>query len=269
MGSSFIDSQDVILKLRGLYTGYSSSERSKKHLHNNLNCEVKKGELIAILGPNGAGKSTLLKSLSGIISPLRGTIDINGKDLKKMSNKEVSKEISMVLTDKIDDRYLTAYDIVGTGRYPYGSFMGKLTQYDKEKIENSFNLLEASELKSRYYINLSDGEKQKVLLARAIAQDTQLIFLDEPTAFIDSPGKVVIMNFLFEFASKYHKSILMTTHDTELALNFATRLWLLGKNNMFVDGKPDVLMKKGMINKLFDRKGVTFNAETRRFESYP
>ena len=184
-----------------------------------------------------------------------------------MSNKEIAKVVSLVLTDKIDDRYLTAYDIVGTGRYPYGSFMGKLTNFDKDIIANSFNLVEAQELKKRYYYSLSDGEKQKVLLARAIAQDTPLIFLDEPTAFIDSPGKVIIMNLLNRLVVDHNKSILLTTHDTELAINYASKLWLLGMENFFLQGNPSDLVNKGMINKLFDRQGVVFNQVTKKFEA--
>ena len=188
-------------------------------------------------------------------------------NLSQLSKKEISTLVAVVLTDKIYDRYLTAYDIVGTGRYPYGSFTGKLTKIDKEKIQNAFNVVGAHELNSRYFYSLSDGEKQKVLLARAIAQDTPLIFLDEPTAFIDSPGKVIIMNLLKELVTVHNKSILLTTHDTELALNYASKLWLLGKENYFKEGDPEELVKSGMINRLFDREGVMFNIKSKKFET--
>ncbi len=256
-----------ILKIDNLSTGYSLARTRKISLHNNIRCNVGSGELIALLGPNGAGKSTLLKSLTGIIPVLDGDIYYNGQNIHHLSRKEVATLVAVVLTDKIDDKYLTAYDIVGTGRYPYGSFTGKLTSSDKEKIENSFKVVGASELKSRYFYSLSDGEKQKVLLARAIAQDTPLIFLDEPTAFIDSPGKVLIMNLLNELVKVHNKTILLTTHDTELALNYATRLWLLGKENYFEEGNPEELVETGKINRLFDREGVVFNKKSKRFET--
>lgn len=260
------NSNNTLLKLDNLTTGYSLSRSKKIALHQSIDCEVGKGELIALLGPNGAGKSTLLKTLLGIIPALDGNIYCRGKNLNQISKKEIATLVAVVLTDKIEDRYLTSYDIVGTGRYPYGSFTGKLTDIDKEKISNAFNLVGANELTSRVFYSLSDGEKQKVLLARAIAQDTPLIFLDEPTAFIDSPGKVIIMNLLSELVLVHNKTILLTTHDTELALEYASKLWLLGKENYFKEGSPDVLVKSGLINKLFTRKGVVFNVKSRRFE---
>ena len=257
---------DNILSLDNLSTGYKLSHSKTISLHQNIICDVGGGELIALLGPNGAGKSTLLKSLTGIIPILDGYIYYNGKNLQHLSRKEIATLVAVVLTDKIDDRYLTAYDIVGTGRYPYGSFTGRLTSTDKAEIENSFKVVGANELKRRYFYSLSDGEKQKVLLARAIAQDTPLIFLDEPTAFIDSPGKVLIMNLLSELVTVHNKTILLTTHDTELALNYATMLWLLGKENYFEEGNPDELVEAGKINRLFDREGVVFNKKSKRFE---
>lgn len=257
---------DSLLKIENLVTGYNLSRSKIVSLHQNINMVVGKGELIALLGPNGAGKSTLLKSLTAIIPVLGGNIYYGGKDLNKLSRKEVAQLVAIVLTDKIADRYLTAYDIVGTGRYPYGSFTGKLTSFDKEKISNAFKVVGAEELINRVYYSLSDGEKQKIMLARAIAQDTPLILLDEPTAYIDSPGKVIIMNLLSDLVSKHNKTILLTTHDTELALNYATRLWLLGKENYFEEGIPDDMVNSGLINNLFDREGVVFNKGNRRFE---
>ncbi len=257
---------DRLLQVENLITGYKLSRSKILSLHNDINTSIGKGELIALLGPNGAGKSTLLKSLTAIIPVLDGNIYYNGKNLSNLSRKEVARLVAVVLTDKIDDKYLTAYDIVGTGRYPYGSFTGKLTSSDKLIIEKSFKDVGASELKNRYFHSLSDGEKQKVLLARAIAQDTPIILLDEPTAYIDSPGKVIIMNLLNDLVLKQNKTILLTTHDTELALNYATRLWLLGKENYFEDGVPVEMIKSGLINNLFDREGVVFNKRNRRFE---
>ena len=257
---------NILLKIQNLTTGYSLSRSKKVALHQNVNCEVGKGEFIALLGPNGAGKSTLLKTLLGIIPSLDGNIYYNRDNLHEMSKKEIATLVAVVLTDKIEDRYLTSYDIVGTGRYPYGSFIGKLTDVDKEKISNAFRLVDAEELITKVFYSLSDGEKQKVLLARAIAQDTPLIFIDEPTAFIDSPGKVIIMNLINDLVLIHNKTILLTTHDTELALEYATKLWLLGKENYFEEGAPSTMVEAGMINKLFIRKGIIFNVKSKRFE---
>ncbi len=264
---SSLNSLDTLLRTEKLITGHSVSKRKKVVLHNDLSLTIGKGELIALLGPNGAGKSTLLGTVTGMLPPLGGDVYYGEKNLAHMSNKEVAKEVALVLTDKIDDRYLTTYELVATGRYPYGSFIGKLTELDKDNINNAIDAVGAGELITRFFYTLSDGEKQKVLLARALAQDTPLILLDEPTAFIDSPGKVVIMNLLTKLVKDHNKTILLTTHDTELALSYASRLWLLGKDNTFVEGLPDELVKNGMINKLFDRQGVVFNRLTYRFEA--
>lgn len=261
------DIRKAILRTDKLCTGHSTSKRKNILLHSNLSLEIHQGEMIAMLGPNGAGKSTLINILTGILPAISGNVFYGEKNLRQMSSKEVAHKVALVLTDKIDDRYLTTYDIVGTGRYPYGSFVGKLTADDKNIITNAIEAVGAQELTNRFFYTLSDGEKQKVLLARAIAQDTPLILLDEPTAFIDSPGKVQIMSLLKNLVSKYNKTILLTTHDTELALNNASKLWLLGKENSFIQGAPDELVREGMINRLFDRDGVVFNKETMRFEA--
>jgi iron complex transport system ATP-binding protein len=256
-----------ILSIENLSTGYRLSHSRTISLHQNLNFKVGIGELITLLGPNGAGKSTLLKSLVGIIPVLDGDIYYNGTNLKNLSRKEIARLVAVVLTDKIDDKYLSSYDIVGTGRYPYGSFTGKLTAVENKKIINALNVVGANELIYRYFHSLSDGEKQKVLIARAIAQDTPIILLDEPNAFIDSPGRVIIMNLLNELILKHNKTILLTTHDTELALRYATSLWLLGKENYFKVGTPDKMAESGLINQLFDREGVVFNKVSKRFET--
>lgn len=260
-------SKEAILEIKNLETGYHLSTKGNIVLHKDLNCEISGGKLIALIGPNGAGKSTFLKTITGMHYALSGDVYYKGKSLKHMSNKEIAQQVALVLTDKIEDRYLTAYDIVGTGRYPYGSYMGRLTTEDKDIIYNALQLVDAVDFKNRYFYSLSDGEKQRIMLARAIAQNTPLIYLDEPTAYIDSPGKVQIISLLVELVTKYNKSILLTTHDTELALHYASELWLLGKDSTFIVGKPDELVESGEINKLFDKKGVKFNRNTRRFES--
>ncbi len=257
---------DNILMFKNLSTGYNLSGSKKLYLHKGLNCTVGRGELITLIGPNGAGKSTLLKTLTGMIQALSGDVYYNESNLANISKKEIAKKVAVVLTDKIEDRYLNVFDIVGTGRYPYGSFLGNLTKADKDIIVSALKTVGAYDLVTRYFYSLSDGEKQKVLLARAIAQDTPLILLDEPTAFIDSPGKVIIMNLLNELVVNHHKTILLTTHDTELALRYATKLWLLGKENYFEEGMPEVMAESGQINQLLDREGVMFNRVTKRFE---
>ncbi len=255
-----------LLTIRELSTGYSVSGGERKVLHSNLNFKIGKGEFVAVLGPNGAGKSTLLKTIYGIQPAVYGDIIIKGKNINVMSSREVARSVALVLTDKISDKYLKSIDIVSTGRYPYGSFMGSTTKKDREIIQYALEVVGAEGFSQRYFHSLSDGEKQKVLLARAIAQDTPLILLDEPAAFIDSPGKVVIMSLLSQFVNEFKKSVLLTSHDIELALNYAQTVWLLGKDNKFYHGNPGDLVSNGLINSLFDNPEVTFNRNSKRFE---
>lgn len=259
-------SKEVLLRIEKLDSGYSSKKQPIV-ISRQLSATLEKGQFIAILGPNGAGKSTLMKTILGHLKPLSGKLFWKGQPLDQMSVKQIAHCMSAVLTDKIDDRYLTAYDVVSTGRYPYGSLTGKLSLEDKEIISSSMESTGVTSLAERRFYSLSDGEKQKTMIARAIAQKTPLICLDEPTAFIDSPGKVSIMQLLKNLTSNKTKSVLLTTHDSELAMQFADELWLVGKNHTFVSGTPAALIENGHINNLFDQEGVKFNPKTLRFET--
>ncbi|MDG1901494.1 MAG: ABC transporter ATP-binding protein [Bacteroidales bacterium] len=259
--------ENTLLELSGVDTGYTNSSTEIKVLQRNIRCEVKKGEFIALLGPNGVGKSSLIKTITGMVPSLAGNVFIKGKNIRHMSNREIASEIALVLTDKISDTYLTAKDVVLTGRYPYGSFLGKITKMDIDKVIKGFDVVGANNLIDRYFHSLSDGEKQKVLLARAVVQDTPLIILDEPTAFIDSPGKIQIMKLLKELVSKHNKSVIITTHDTDMALKNVSTVWLLGFNKEFYSGSVPSIIDEGLINRVFDVDGVSFNKNSLRFES--
>ena len=253
-----------LLTIQNLSTGYRLKRGETIVLHKSLYSSLNEGEFVGVLGPNGAGKSTLLKTLLGFIPKLEGKISYGDKRLEDISVREMATKVSVVLTDKIDDIYLTAEEVIAAARYPYISFAGKLSEKDNEKINNAVLLTGITDLLPRKFYTLSDGEKQRVMIARALAQDTPLIFLDEPTAFIDSPGRVELMHLL-RTISRQGKSILMTIHDVELALQFVNTLWLLGKDGTFEKGIPDELVNKGSINKLFDRGAVKFNKANRRF----
>lgn len=254
-----------IIEIQDLSTGYKLPAGRIKFLHRGLNLSLKQGELVCVLGPNGSGKSTLLRTLLGFEKIPEGRVLINGKGLSEISIREVAKLISVVLTEKIDDFYLTAFEIALTGRYPYGSFTGRVSKEDKETIEEIFDQFNISHLLSRVFFKLSDGEKQRVMIARAIAQDTPFIFMDEPVAFIDSPGKVSIMHLVKELTSKYKKGILMATHDLDAAVDYADRLWLLGTDESFEEGMPEKLIESGSFNRFFDLDNVQYNTELRKF----
>ncbi len=253
-----------LLTIKDLSTGYRLKRGGIKLLHKKLSASIDKGKLIAVLGPNGAGKSTLLKTLLGYIPALAGDVFFEGRNLKDISIKEMATKVSVVLTDKIDDVYLTSQEVIAAARYPFSTFMGRSSANDKIIMNDAIDLTGIRPFLYRKLHTLSDGERQRVMIARALAQDTPLIFLDEPTAFIDSPGKVELMQLLKNIP-KNGKSILMTIHDVELALHFADTLWLLGKEGAFETGNPKALIEKGSINKLFDRGAVKFNKETNSF----
>lgn len=256
----------IILNIQDLSTAYYVGTRKEKTLHKNIFAEINKGEMICILGLNGTGKSTLIRTLLGIQKRGKGEVLYGNKPLKDISIKDLSKLVSVVLTDKIDDSFLKVFDLVATGRYPYGNISGTLIKEDLIIIANSLSMMKIEHLKHRVFAQLSDGEKQRVLIARALSQDTSLIMLDEPAAFIDSPGKIGIMELLRGLSLNNNKAILMTTHDIESALRYADEVWILGKNGEFEIGEPKKVISSGLINKYFDNDEVVFNKEMLRFE---
>jgi len=256
----------AILNIKELTTAYYVGTNKEKTLHQNITAEIKQGELICILGLNGTGKSTLIRTLLGIQKSGKGDVLYNEKSLKEIGLKDLSKLVSVVLTDKIDDAFLKVFDLVSTGRYPYGHLSGKLNGEDIRIISNSLRMMKVDHLKDRTFAQLSDGEKQRILIARAISQNTSLIMLDEPAAFIDSPGKIGIMEMLKELTIIENKAILMTTHDIESALRYADEVWILGSTGEFETGKPEKVINSGLINKYFDNNDIVFNAKKLRFE---
>ncbi len=254
------------VEIRNLNTGFRLKHGKQRVLHRELHLEMKRGEVVCILGPNGAGKSTLLRTLLGFEKALHGEIFYMGKPLNKLSVKELSRIVSVVLTEKIDDFYLTAFEITLTGRYPYGSLTGKPSEEDIVMVNNAFQKVGIRHLSGKVFYKLSDGEQQKVMIARAIVQDTPFIFLDEPVAYVDAPGKIAIMHLLVDLAKEMNKGVLMATHDLESALNYADSLWLLGNNGKWKTGKPTRLVEGGFINEYFDQEEVTFNKKTHLFE---
>lgn len=252
------------LRIDNLTNGF---QNGSKHtvLQKGISASLQSGELICLLGSNGVGKSTLMRTLSGFQRSLSGTVLFSGHDLDTMSLKNRAKEVAVVFTGQINDPYLTAFEVVSMGRFPYVSFYGKLNKRDVDFVEQTMKSLHIYHLKDQIFQQLSDGEKQKMLLARALVQDTPFLFLDEPVSFVDSPGKIEIMEWLSHFAHEQKKGILITTHDIELALDYADKLWLLSRDRPFQSGIPEDLVLKGMINQYFDRDFINFDPEKGRF----
>lgn len=252
------------MTIEDLSTGFALKNGKNLVLHQGITATVNSGQLIAVMGPNGAGKTTLLKTLLGLNRKLSGNIYYDNAELEKISIKELARKTAVVLTEKPDDIYLSTEEIILSGRYPYGTIFSSRKANDKAIAAKAADITNITALMKRRFYTLSDGEKQRVMIARALTQDTPLILLDEPTAFIDSPGKVEILGLLKKIAAN-GKGVVMTIHDVELALQYADILWLLGKNGFFETGEPGELIRKGSINKIFDTKNVVFEPETSKF----
>ncbi|WP_455591105.1 ABC transporter ATP-binding protein [Bacteroides sp.] len=252
------------IHIESLSIGYRGKEDAKV-VAENICADINGGELTCLLGANGVGKSTLLRTLSAFQPKLGGKIEILGKDLSDYSDKELSTVIGVVLTEKCDVRNMTAEELIGLGRSPYTGFWGKLRGRDKEVVEESISLVKIENLAHRMVHTLSDGERQKVMIAKALAQETPVIYLDEPTAFLDFPSKVEIMQLLHRLTRKTNKTIFLSTHDLELALQIADKIWLMDKSNGVSIGTPEDLALSGYLSNFFARKGIVFDMETGLF----
>ncbi|MEF9931332.1 MAG: ABC transporter ATP-binding protein [Bacteroidales bacterium] len=265
------------VEIRNLSIGYNrKQEKDKIQSRNNtpnikkvvaqgINAHIFNGELTCLLGANGVGKSTLLKTLSAFLPKITGEIKILGKDIEKYSAKELSKILSIVLTDKCDVKNMTVTELIGLGRSPYTGFWGTLNKEDNLIVKESISLIGIDNLTQRMVHTLSDGEKQKVMIAKALVQQTPIIFLDEPTAFLDFPSKVEIMQLLHSLTRKTGKTIFLSTHDLELALQIADKIWLMDKTNGFAIGTPEDLAITGHLSNFFAQKGIIFDNETGLF----
>ena len=199
-----------------------------------INVEIKSGELTCLIGPNGIGKSTLLKTLTGFLPKLGGRLLLDGRDIDLLSQHERAKYISIVLTYKTDVQNLSVAEMVGMGRMPYTGFWGKLNADDREIVAEAINMVGINHLKDRMVQTLSDGERQKVMIAKALAQQTPIILLDEPTSFLDFPSKVEMLQLLHRLAKETDKVVFLSTHDLELALRIADRLVELNKSGLHI-----------------------------------
>lgn len=252
--------------LRNVSTGYSLRHNIRKVITEDINASLRSGELTCLLGPNGAGKSTLLRTMSGFIPALSGEILLSGQAIDHLSPEVLSKEISIVLTDKLSIPDMTLAQLVGLGRSPYTNFWGNLTDQDREIVSEALSIVGISHLAERLVSTLSDGERQKAMIAKALAQRTPVIFLDEPTAFLDYPSKVEIMQLLAALARESGKTIFMSTHDLELALQITDMAWLIDRKLGITTGSPEDLILSGHLQKYFNGEGIEFNSKTGLFQ---
>lgn len=212
-----------------------------------------------LMGPNGSGKSTLMQTIAGLIPPLSGELSVAGELITKLKHKERAKLMSLVLTERIEHGSLSVWDIVSTGRYPYTGLRGKLLAHDIEIMEHSLSVCRVSEMKHRYYSELSDGEKQRVMIARALAQDTPLMLLDEPTAHLDLPSRLEVLTMLRDLARELKKGIIVSTHELDLALQWADMIWLLDRQRSATAAAPEDLVLSGHISRVFGNERLSFD----------
>ncbi len=255
-----VKTEKNILSIADLSIGYGS-----KTIAQNINFDLEAGMLCGIVGINGIGKSTLLRTLGGFQAKLSGDIHLNGKPLENHASATLAKELSVVLTEQPASKNLTVQELIALGRQPYTNWLGTLTQEDKQQIQTSLDAFLLNDLRNNKCHELSDGQLQRVLVARAMAQDTSLILLDEPTTHLDLYHKVQILKMLQALAHDKQKTILFTTHEIELAIQLCDRILILdGKNHPF--GDPCQLIEEKHFDKLFPSEMVQFDAKTGSFK---
>lgn len=243
----------------------SGARHSPTVVASEINVALQNGEIVCLLGPNGSGKSTLIRTLSGLHRPLGGTINLEGKSLLQFSTKEVAKKISTVLTDRLTIGNLSVYELVAFGRSPYTGWFGSLSEQDEEVVEWAIKSTGIGQFVDRDVLRLSDGERQKVMIARALAQNTSSILLDEPTAHLDLPNRVEIMRLLRKLAHETQKGILLSTHELDLALKAADTLWLISREGKVITGTPEDLVLDGTFESVFERDSFDFDRSTGSF----
>jgi iron complex transport system ATP-binding protein len=252
------------IEIKSLAIGYPG-RKGAKVVAGHIHADINNGELTCLLGANGMGKSTLLRTLSAFQPKLSGEIRILGKAIETYTEKQLSRIIGVVLTDRPDIRNMTAEELIGLGRSPYTGFWGGLRKKDKKIVADAIALIKIEDLAHRMVQTLSDGERQKVMIAKALVQETPVVFLDEPTAFLDFPSKVEIMQLLHRLSRETGKTIFLSTHDLELALQIADKLWIMDKAHGVTVGTPEDLSLNGSLDHAFARKGISFDMETGLF----
>lgn len=246
-----------------LSIGYSS-KKNNTVIATDLDLEVEKGAFICLLGKNGIGKSTLLRTLCKIQPSLKGEIELLGENLNNFTANELAKKISLVLTEKIPESNLTVFELIALGRQPYTNWIGNLNDRDIEKINLSMKQTRIEHLSNSKYYELSDGQLQRVLISRALAQDTDIIILDEPTAHLDAQHKMETFQLLQNLSQEFNKTILVSTHEIHQAIQSASQLWLMTSES-FITGSPEEVIENRKIEKLFPSENIIFNKEIQQF----
>jgi len=252
------DSEEI-MSLCSLRIGYADG-KIEKVLLPPLTASARRGEMIALIGKNGIGKSTLLRTLAGLQPSLGGDIIYRGRSIREYSRTELARTIGYISTEIVKVSNMRVYDLVALGRFPYTNWFGKIDKNNHDIIADSIEMTGMSSLSSRFISELSDGERQKAMIARILAQDTGILVMDEPTAFLDIGSKFEILHLMHVLSQKSGKTIIFSTHDLNVAMSQADKIWLI-VNNQMLEGAPEDLMLQGAFDHLFDSAAVQYNSE--------
>ncbi len=257
-------STNTVISAKNLSIGYFQRKRTKI-VTEAINFSLPKGKLACLLGRNGIGKSTLLRTLLKLQPALAGEMYIENKNSTAISTTQLAKKISVVLTDQLPNSNLKVDELIALGRQPYTNWLGSMTVADKAQIENAVRSTNISHLLSKKTFELSDGERQKVMITRALAQNTPIIMLDEPTAHLDIGNRIEIFKILKNLAVKQNKTVVISTHEIHLALALADELWLMDTRR-FISGETEEMINNNRIAEVFNTDTAIFDKESRRFK---
>ena len=252
-----------VLHTTNLTIGYKTKSNTIT-ITKNLNINLPSEKLIGLIGANGIGKSTLLKTITGIIKPLEGKVFINDNPIESFKPEDLAKKLSIVLTEHLPPSNLSVYEIVALGRQPYTNWLGTLSDEDKIKIEKAIDQTEIHSFQNKKHYEISDGQLQKTMIARALAQDTDLIILDEPTTHLDLVHKVTLLKLLQKLTHETGKTILYSTHDIDLAIQLCDEIIVITENKVF-QNQPCKLIEEGIFNEIFKNENIQFDASHGKF----
>ena len=257
----------AVLEMRSLSIGYRRRKHASHLVAAGLEAILREGEFVCLLGPNGVGKSTLLQTLTAIRPPLAGGVFFDGQPIAQLGARELAKRLSVVFTQRVAAGMMPVEKLVALGRYPHTDWAGRLSEQDRQAVQRALAITGIEPLARRPFCELSDGEQQKVMIARAFAQEPRAMVLDEPTAFLDLPHRVELMHMLARQAHESGRAVLMSTHELDLALRCADRLWLLPSGAPLIEGTPEDLVLQGAFSSVFASSVVQFDREIGAFRA--
>lgn len=245
-----------VLSCENLSAGYEG-----KAVLSNVNLHFREAQFVSLLGPNGAGKTTLLRTLSRHLKPLSGSVTIDGRPLVSLHQSELAKIMAVVLTDRVTPPLFSVFEFVALGRYPHTNFLGRLTKRDKAVVDQALSAVHATDLRKREFTSLSDGERQKVLVARALAQEPQVLLLDEPTSHLDLKHRVEVMAILRELCASGHISVIASLHDVDIAAKVSDQVVLVKNGGITAFGAPEEVLNSEVVSQLYDFTSASFSQE--------